>query len=244
MKKYSRKIPLNNLKLLLARSGNQCAFSNCSHPVFDNDGLLVAQLCHIEAVSPKGQRYNPAKTNREINSFDNLLFLCYRHHKVTDNVSLYTVEKMKEIKADHESKFKEHSYVYSKEVLINLEKEIQNFWTKVEHVQSKHIVPELAVPIDSKKDILALIKETHEYLNHLTEVNSVLLNECKKTQFEYVCLAMPNLLTRLNITIDQLKIKYLEEKILNEPDNKNLLNQLKKARKNFENTAKYAILAD
>lgn len=153
MKKYSRKISTDNLKLLLARSGNQCAFSDCLHPLFDDNNTFIAQLCHIEAVSPKGQRYNPNKTDEEINSYENLLFLCYRHHKVTDNVDLYPVNKLKEIKANHEAKFKESSYNYSQEVLTNLEKEIENFWTQVEKLHSEHIIPELAVPINTKLNI-------------------------------------------------------------------------------------------
>lgn len=244
MKKYSRKIPLDNLKLLLARSGNQCAFPDCLHPIFDDNNLFVTQLCHIEAVSPQGQRYNPNKTDEEINSIDNLLFLCYRHHKVTDNVDLYTVEKLKEIKVNHEAKFKEHSYNYPKEVLINLEKEIENFWSQVDQLHSKHIVPELSVPIDSKKDILALITETQEYLGHLTEVNSVLMSDCKRTHFEYVCLAMPNLLTRLSIAIGQIEIKYLENQILKKPDSEELMDKLKKVRKYFKKIAKNAGFAD
>lgn len=244
MKKYSRKIPLDNLKLLLARSGNQCAFSDCLHPIFDDDNIFVAQLCHIEAVSPKGQRYNPNKTNEEINSFDNLVFLCYRHHKVTDNFDVYTVEKLKSIKTQHEAKFKEHSYGYPKEVLTILEEEIQNFWIQVDQYHSEHLVPELAVPIDSKKDIFALITETQKYLEYLTDVNSILMSDHKSSQFEEVCLAMPNILTRLSIAIDQIEIKYLEEQILKNPDNQKLMNKLKQVRKDFEIIAKHSTLAD
>ena len=61
IKTYSRRIPIDNLKLLLARSGNQSAFHNCSHPLFDDNDLFIAQLCHKEAVSPLGQRHNPDK---------------------------------------------------------------------------------------------------------------------------------------------------------------------------------------
>lgn len=244
MKKYSRKIPLENLKLLLARSGNQCAFSDCSHPIFDDNNLFVAQLCHIEAVSPKGQRYNPNKTDEEINSIDNLLFLCYRHHKVTDNVDLYNVEKLKKIKVNHEAKFAEHSYHYPKEALTNLEKEIENFWRQIDKLHSEHIVPEVAVQIDTKKDILSLIVEMQEYLEHLTEVNSVLMSNCKRAHFEYVCLTMPNLLTKLSIAIEQIEIKYLEEQLLKRPDSEELRDKLIKVRNNFENMAKYSRLAD
>jgi hypothetical protein len=244
MKKYSRKISIDNLKLLLARSGNQCAFSDCLHPIFDDNNLFIAQLCHIEAVSPKGQRYNPNKTDEEINSYDNLLFLCYRHHKVTDNVDLYPVNKLKEIKANHEAKFKESSYNYPQEVLSNLEKEIENFWTHIDKLNYEHIVPELAIPINTKQDILSLIAETNEYLKHLTDVNSVLINDCNNTHFEYVCLAMPNLLTRLGATIHQIEIKYLEEHILKNPDSEELKDKLEEVRNNFKNIVKYEGLAD
>jgi hypothetical protein len=244
MKKYSRKISIDTLKLLLARSGNQCAFSDCYHPIFDDNNLFIAQLCHIEAVSPNGQRFNPKKTDEEINSYDNLLFLCYRHHKVTDNVDLYPVHKLKEIKANHEAKFKETSYDYPQEVINNLENEIENFWIQVDKLHSEHITPELAVPINTKNDILSLITETNEYLKLLTEVNSALASVCKMTHFEYVCLAMPNLLTRISVAIDQIEIKYLEEQVLKKPDCKELRNKLKEVRKNFEEVAKYTWLAD
>ena len=244
MKKYKRKISIDNLKLLLARSGNQCAFSDCLHPLFDDNDLFIAQLCHIEAVSPKGQRYNPNKTDEEINSYENLLFLCYRHHKVTDNVDLYSVDKLKEIKIKHEAKFKEHTYQYPKGVLASLEKEIENFWMQVEKLHSKHIIPELSVPINVKSDILSLITETQEYLEHLIDVNSVLMNEFKKTHFESVCLAIPNLLTRISVAVDQIEIKYLEEQILKDLDSDELKDKLKEARNNFENIAKFTGLAD
>ena len=81
-----------------------------------------------------------------------MTFFSYdRHHKVTDNVDLYPVHKLNEIKANHEAKFKETSYDFPQEVLTNLEKEIENFWTQVDKLHSEHIFPELAVPINTKK---------------------------------------------------------------------------------------------
>ena len=158
MKKFSRQISIENLKLLLARSGNQCAFPGCSHPIFDDNNLFIAQLCHIEGVSPLGQRYNPNKTDIEINSYENLLFLCYRHHKVTDNVDLYPVERLKEIKTAHELKLKESTYKYPDAVLDELIKEINLYWESIEKLHSNHIVPDLAVPINTNDDILKLSK--------------------------------------------------------------------------------------
>lgn len=70
------------------------------------------------------------------------------------------------------------------------------------------------------------------------------MSECKMTHFEYVCLAMPNLLTRLSVAIDQIEIKYLEEQILKKPDSEELKDKLEDVRKNFESIAKHAGLAD
>ena len=93
------------LRELFLKSGNVCAFPGCAHPIVNSDGTYVAQLCHIEAASPGGQRYNPAQTDQERAAFDNLLLLCYRHHKETDDVTKFTVTQLKRIKADHEIKF-------------------------------------------------------------------------------------------------------------------------------------------
>lgn len=244
MKKYRRQILIETLKPLLARCGNQCAFSDCTHPIFDENNIFIAQLCHIEAVSPKGQRYNENKTDEEINSYENLVFLCYRHHKVTDNVELYSVEKLKEIKAVHEAKFKEATYDFPPEVLANLVIEIENFWLKIEQLHAEHILPELAVPINTSDDILALIGEIKENISNLRELNDDFMLDFKTTHFESVCLSMPNNLTRVSVAIDQLEIKYLEELVLKQPNNKKLTKRLKKVRTNFEKIAKYVGLAD
>ncbi|MBP7836846.1 MAG: hypothetical protein KAZ91_01980 [Candidatus Fonsibacter sp.] len=244
MEKYKRRISTKTLKPLLARSGNQCAYPDCSHPIFDDDSLFIAQLCHIEAVSPNGQRYNSNKTNEEINSYDNLLFLCYRHHKVTDNVNLYTVHKLKEIKTNHEAKFKDNSYNYPSEVLINLEKEIEIFWNHVDKLQTDHIIPKLAVLINAKNNILTLVNEINEYIEHLSEVSAILMNDCKSTHFEYVSISLPNLLTRISIAIDQIEIKYLEEQVQKKPYDKELKDKLDEIRNKFKNLAGSVGLSD
>ncbi|SKB52562.1 hypothetical protein [Malaciobacter marinus] len=46
------------LKLLCVRSGNECAFPNCNHPIFNDNGLYIAQLCHMNAANIGGQRYD------------------------------------------------------------------------------------------------------------------------------------------------------------------------------------------
>ena len=93
------------LRELYLKSGNQCAFPGCNHLVINQEGVFVAQICHIEAAMPGGPRFNLNQTNEERRKFDNLLLLCHQHHKVTDDEIKYSVERLKEIKKIHELKF-------------------------------------------------------------------------------------------------------------------------------------------
>ncbi|MBC8492798.1 MAG: hypothetical protein H8D43_03350 [Chloroflexi bacterium] len=93
------------LRELYLKSGNQCAFPDCNHSIIDENGTLVAELCHIEAALPGAPRFNPEQTNEERRAYENLLLLCHPHHKITDDVEKFPVERMREIKTAHEAKF-------------------------------------------------------------------------------------------------------------------------------------------
>lgn len=83
-------------------SKNQCAFPGCDHPLLNQEGIYIAELCHIEAAEPGGPRFNAEQSDEERRSSDNLLFLCHRHHKETDDENEYPVSRLKKIKRDHE----------------------------------------------------------------------------------------------------------------------------------------------
>ncbi len=239
-RKYSRYIEPSTLKVLLARSGNQCAFPECQHPIFNEDNSFIAQLCHIEGISPAGQRHNPDKTDEETNSYENLLFLCYRHHIETNDVSKYPVSKLLEIKNAHEAKFREDPYKYDDKILDELIKETTLFWQKVEELHENHIAPDLKVPIDTNKKILDLIDEINNDLAHLSEVNQILMKSIKNSNFEDVCLSFPNLLCRISIAVSQLEIKYMEELLLKNGKDEKIIKKLDEAREHFKRTAQYA----
>ena len=93
------------LRRLYVLSGNQCAFPGCDHPLFNNQGNFVAQICHIEAAMPGGERFNKNMSNEERRSFENLILMCYPHHIETNKEHIYTTEKLKAIKAEHERIF-------------------------------------------------------------------------------------------------------------------------------------------
>ena len=98
------------VKKLFALSGNICAFPNCNQTIIDENGNLNGQICHIEAANPEGERYNPNQTDEERNSFENLILLCPNHHLITNDVSIFTVEKLMTMKKNHEERFKKDQF--------------------------------------------------------------------------------------------------------------------------------------
>lgn len=102
----------NTIQVLFARSGNQCAHPDCTHPIVvsgleKSDDAIVAQICHIYPVSDNGPRGGEQElTDEERNSPDNLILLCGTHHKMVDTqYPDYTAVILKQWKRDHEAKY-------------------------------------------------------------------------------------------------------------------------------------------
>lgn len=108
-----------DVKRLFALSGNRCAFPKCQTAIAEGTSL-VGEICHIKADKPDGPRYDPAQTDEERQSFDNLILMCANHHKVVDDdEESYSVERLRKLKAEHEShappasNFKENDAIVS-----------------------------------------------------------------------------------------------------------------------------------
>lgn len=98
----------NDLKRLFALSGCECANPSCSNKLIAKDyNSILGEICHIEAASSDGPRFNPKQTNEERRSFDNLILLCESCHKIIDNKANekdYPVELLKKWKKNHQEK--------------------------------------------------------------------------------------------------------------------------------------------
>ena len=97
-------IPQRTLKVLFARSMNQCAFPGCAATIVDpKEDVVYGEVCHIEGVEPGAARHNPQREATTLNDNDNLILLCEKHHKVVDaDPNKYTVPYLRQIKAMHE----------------------------------------------------------------------------------------------------------------------------------------------
>jgi hypothetical protein len=68
------------------------------------DGSLLGEICHICAQSFGGPRYNPALSDEELHSLENLILLCRKHHKlIDDQAERFTESWLKEAKRRHEA---------------------------------------------------------------------------------------------------------------------------------------------
>lgn len=88
-----------------AKSGNECAFPGCQARMFDNAGLMIGQICHIEAAEEGGPRFNPGQTNEQRRHVSNLMLMCYPHHVGTDDKEAFPVSRLQEMKRLHEARF-------------------------------------------------------------------------------------------------------------------------------------------
>jgi hypothetical protein len=93
----------NTLKRLYGLSGNQCAFPGCGKQLVNESNAANSNVCHIEAAELGGQRYNKDMTDQMRADYPNLIALCPSHHIATNDESIYTVDKFKAMKAEHES---------------------------------------------------------------------------------------------------------------------------------------------
>lgn len=105
------------IKRLFALSGNRCAFPGCKNELVSKSGIIIGEICHIEAAEPGGERYNPNSNDEYRRSFDNLLLMCPIHHKTTNNVDDYPSQKLQEIKSNHENYNSQNPYNVSDETV-------------------------------------------------------------------------------------------------------------------------------
>lgn len=97
----------STIRQLFALSMNRCAFPGCETPIIDTmTGTIMAEVCHIHAQSDGGPRFDLNQTDSERHGFYNLILMCRNHHKVIDakeNLDHFTPDRLREIKAIHES---------------------------------------------------------------------------------------------------------------------------------------------
>ncbi len=95
-------------QILWGKSGATCSFPDCRRGLVvsanENDpSVTLGEIAHIVAQSPGGPRSTQQPPGGELDGYDNLLLLCHAHHEIVDRQpQTYTVEKLVQMKLDHE----------------------------------------------------------------------------------------------------------------------------------------------
>lgn len=89
-------------------SGNLCSFPGCDRKLVARDGeTIVSKICHIEAASEEGPRFNEKMNDDERRHFNNLILMCDECHNIIDNKdneAKYSVQMLQQWKKDHHEK--------------------------------------------------------------------------------------------------------------------------------------------
>lgn len=165
------------LRALFARSGNQCAFPGCTHILIDEDNQFIAQVCHIEAALTGGERYNPNMSDEQRRSYENLVIFCYPHHIKTDDVNKYPVERLSQIKRDHEQQFLKSDFKIDETELYKISCEIEQYWLDIERLNKvDHVFIDsgLAMKIEGNDDFFEISKNANEFVSDIENILELL----------------------------------------------------------------------
>jgi len=272
--KTRNSIPIKVTKSLLAKSSNKCYFPGCDHPIIDDNHLLIAQQCHIEAYSLNGPRFNHNLSPTKINAFENLIFLCYRHHKVIDSDTVkYTVEKLKNIKAKHEEKSNSTVFKFDFDRLMQVNKEFQNYWVNIQLLNNEsHLTDFMKIEVDTSQDFHSIMELVKYNLKHLESLGNILYEsdhhifeeivsfarihnekleesclksfDFKNRNWETYCLGFPNILNRIDILLLQTELKYFEEYLKTNTETEYHTKRLVRLKSDLKEKAAKAIIID
>lgn len=159
---------------LFAKSGNVCSFPGCTHELVTARNLFVGQICHIEAANPGGQRYNSDSTDDDRRCAANLLLLCYRHHKETDDIAAFDASALRLMKQQHESKHGQKPFKVNEAFLYRLEAEMQSYWSGLQTAnETLHFAPAVAVVLNTRTKVVDQFIDVSKAVSRLSEILAV-----------------------------------------------------------------------
>jgi len=161
LRRESMAITDKTRKILWARSGNCCAICRQSLVIeatpFDVESI-VGEECHIISGQENGPRNDPTYPKKLIDSYDNLILLCSVHHKMIDDQwETYTIDLLRQIKANHEKWV--HEKLKDKPKKITIKRIREN-------------VPEYLPKVETGKELFNIINGAHAYAFDNDELNT------------------------------------------------------------------------
>ena len=94
--------------ILISKAGNLCSFGECEQTLISDPScvegpVVLGEIAHIVAQKLNGPRGDYSLPVAERDEYDNLIYLCPTHHEQVDKqVETFPVEKLRQMKEDHE----------------------------------------------------------------------------------------------------------------------------------------------
>lgn len=179
-----KRVDANTLRFLYGKSGNKCAFPDCCEPIFEDDGTLTGECCHIEAFSHGGARYNSDTTIEEKNAENNLILLCARHHKIIDtHPHEFTAEYLREMKQAHEQQYSRVTRELNNHMLFALQRSMVEYWNKLQLIDAQDST-DLKIKINPTLSIVGLFRETENAFDNIVSNIDFLGQSDRDTEIE------------------------------------------------------------
>lgn len=212
MSQKARAYTDKTLKRLFALCGNQCSFPGCTEVMVNTRNAKNSNICHIEAANEGGERYNPNMTDPERADYDNLIVLCVQHHDETNNVEIYTVEKLKEMKKEHESYIASKLLAHKPSMLVNTIKALSD-------IESMPLAKEdLQLSFDPNDKILFNNLQSNAELIHQYKVYYSKINSIYQELDNEGSIKKEKLLSMIKLVYIQVKGKYVKDDTENAMD--------------------------
>ncbi|WP_424945892.1 HNH endonuclease [Candidatus Spongiihabitans sp.] len=99
------------IKLLWSNAAGRCSFTDCNERLTVKQAAhsaphTLGEMAHIMGKRKGSNRYNVAQTDKQRDSYENLILLCPTHHTLIDkpeNERTYSVNLLTKTKSDHEA---------------------------------------------------------------------------------------------------------------------------------------------
>lgn len=179
-------LKLETIRALFAHSGNRCAFPNCFQKLINHKNQFIGNVCHIEAAEEGAERYNKNSSDEERRSYGNLLLLCYPHHIETNDTEEFKVEKLKQIKSQHEKIFQCKPFDANESILSNIVNDLSKYWEKIEKLNKiEHFFRDFAIDINTNDTFSDLMNEITDTIINLENGTDFLHESDEKLEKDF-----------------------------------------------------------
>jgi hypothetical protein len=127
-----------------------------------------------------GERYNTESSEEYRRSYENLIILCYPHHVETNDVDEYSVDRLIQMKNEHEQIFEKSDFRIDESELRKLSFEMAKYWNGIERLNKiDHIFADsgLAMEVNGENSFFDVIVSAHEAINGIENI----LNSLQKS---------------------------------------------------------------